>query len=186
MSHRSRESNRALRDSVRTTFDNSSGIALRVLAAKRRQNAAHGASRGSRSRRGTSPGVAKEQPHTGSSPFCGDDRAQHQVWTAAPEGVILTRILAARPKPRPDTILAPGIPEERLGAKPFLHGNPFSEMASNCAAELQRPTSASLSGEGSGKGRRSPAVRLIGVPIRAPPVGRHCLCAHDLSVKIGL
>jgi len=36
----------------------------------------------------------------------------------------------------------------------FSNGNPLIEKASKYAAELQRPTLASLSGEGSGEGRR--------------------------------
>jgi hypothetical protein len=52
----------------------------------------------------------------------------------------------------------------------FPDGNPLIDMASNCSAELQRPPSASLSGEGSREGRRGlpPALKTFILPNAAP------------------
>ncbi|HVR24095.1 MAG TPA: hypothetical protein VMU26_12345 [Candidatus Polarisedimenticolia bacterium] len=47
------------------------------------------------------------------------------------------------------------------GMHPFFRdGNPLINLASNLAAELQRPPLASLSGEGSGEGRGSKGIRF--------------------------
>ena len=64
---------------------------------------------------------------------------------------------------------------EIRGSTPvFYDGNPLAEMASKYAAELQRPTSASLSGEGSGEGCRSQVFAVGDLQARVSCIAPSC------------